>query len=195
MFFAVVVVVAIACSGGDSDRSTDTSDAHFNTIADDSRPQAFPVSPEIESSAFSDGESIPSRHTCEGEDVSPGLSWSASTTSARSVALLVDDPDAPRGTFTHWIVFDMPPDTTGLTENATVGTAAIVGRNSFGGRTYRGPCPPSGSPHRYRFTLYYLDFLLADSEGLTGDSGGGEFLTAIEGHVQAQARFTGLFGR
>ena len=107
------------------------------------------------SPAFADGASIPARHTCDGEDISPRLTWSGTPLGARSLALVVDDPDAPRGTFTHWVVYDLPADLTELGEGATQGAQ---GRNSFGRRGYGGPCPPPGDqPHRYRFTLYALE--------------------------------------
>ena len=109
----------------------------------------------LSSPAFADGAGIPVRHTCDGQDLSPRLTWSGTPRGTRSLALVMDDPDAPRGTFTHWVVHDLPADLTELGEDATLGTQ---GRNSFGRRGYGGPCPPPGDePHRYRFTLYALD--------------------------------------
>src|SRR5688500_10145965 len=93
----------------------------------------------ISSPAFANGSDIPVRHTCDGNDLSPQIAWSDVPEGTRSLALIVDDPDAPRGTFTHWVLYDIPPDTNGLGEGATLG---IAGRNSFGRSGYGGPCPP-----------------------------------------------------
>ena len=190
-----VGVVAVACSGGDDERTPALTPTPFPTVAS-SPGEASPRPPIIGTPAFSEGARIPTRHTCEGEDVSPALTWSAGTTAILSIALLVDDPDAPGGTFSHWLVFDMPPDSTGLAENAAQDSAGVTGRNDFGTRAYRGPCPPPGSPHTYRFTVYYLDSVLGDSvSGLDDDSERDQFLKAAEGHVLQQATLTGLFSR
>jgi len=181
LFALGISVVAIACSGGDGDAAPDPSPP----------PSGTSVAPEVSSPAFAEGETVPARHTCDGEDLSPALSWNAATSATRSIALLVDDPDAPGGTFSHWLVFDIPPDATGVEENADPGSSGVTGKNDFGSRIYRGPCPPSGDPHRYQFTVYYLDTEL----GLDDSSERDDFLEAIEGHVLARARLTGTFGR
>ena len=109
----------------------------------------------LSSTAFAEGADIPVRYTCDGDDISPRLTWSGVPDGARSLALVMDDPDAPRGTFTHWVVYDLPSDLTELAEGSTQG---VQGRNSFGRTGYGGPCPPPrDDPHRYRFTLYALD--------------------------------------
>ncbi|SRR6266545_7503593 len=107
----------------------------------------------LSSSAFEHEQPIPARYTCEGEDVSPTLAWSGVPKEARSLALIVDDPDAPRGTFTHWLAWGLDPRAAGLAE----GEAPFEGRNDFGVTGYRGPCPPPGhGRHRYVFRLFAL---------------------------------------
>jgi Raf kinase inhibitor-like YbhB/YbcL family protein len=112
----------------------------------------------ITSPAFADGSAVPVRHTCDGENLSPRLTWSGAPDTTRAFALIVDDPDAPRGTFTHWVLYDIPPETTELAEGIQGGSIGISGTNSFGKTGYGGPCPPPGDEaHRYRFTLHALD--------------------------------------
>ena len=108
----------------------------------------------LTSPAFDSGGAVPPRHTCDGEDVSPALEWSAVPDGAHSLALIVDDPDAPGGTFTHWTAWGIDPAAGGIAEGEA---PAAEGRNGFGTTGYRGPCPPPGhGPHRYFFRLYAL---------------------------------------
>jgi Raf kinase inhibitor-like YbhB/YbcL family protein len=110
---------------------------------------------ELRSSAFDQGQPIPRRHTCEGEDVSPELSWTEVPEGTSSLALIVDDPDAPVGVFTHWLGWGIDPAIDGLEEGQA---APVEGRNDFGETGYRGPCPPPGhGPHRYFFRLHALE--------------------------------------
>ena len=109
----------------------------------------------LSSDAFEHGAPIPRRHTCEGEDLSPPLTWTDAPGGTRSIALIVDDPDAPRGTFTHWLAWGIDPGAGGLGEGEA---APIEGRNGFGETGYRGPCPPPGhGPHRYFFRLHAVE--------------------------------------
>lgn len=142
----------------------------------------------IESPAFKDQEKIPSKYTCEGEDLSPPLHFINIPTKAKSLALIVDDPDAPMGTFDHWIAWNLPPTTTELKEGAAV---PLEGVNGFGATRYRGPCPPRGKPHRYFFKLYALDTLL-DLEAGSTKSG---LEQAMEGHILSKAELVGLYQR
>lgn len=185
-----VGVIAVACSGSDGEVAPAVTPTPFPTVSAASGV-ASPPAPLIDSPVFSDGSSIPTRHTCDGENLSPELTWSAGAGGARSIAMLVDDPDAPGRTFNHWLVFNMPPDSIGLAEGAAPGVPGVTGINDFGARSYRGPCPPPGSPHRYRFTVYYLDTMLALGDGAKRD----DFLEAAEGHVLQQVTLTGLYGR
>jgi len=143
----------------------------------------------LESAAFQHAQTIPSRHTCEGEDLSPPLRWTNVPEETRSLALVVDDPDAPGGVFTHWIGWGLDPRADGLGEGEA---APSEGRNDFGTSGYRGPCPPPGhGPHRYHFSLYALD---ADLELGSGASKA-ELAQAIEGHVLTTAELVGTFER
>jgi Raf kinase inhibitor-like YbhB/YbcL family protein len=143
----------------------------------------------LESDAFGHAQVIPDRYTCEGEDVSPPLRWVSVPDEARSLALLVDDPDAPGRVFTHWVAWGLDPRAGGLAEGAA---APREGRNDFGTVGYRGPCPPPGDgPHRYVFRLYALDGSLeldpgAEKAGLQ---------QAIEGRVVTTAELVGTYER
>jgi Raf kinase inhibitor-like YbhB/YbcL family protein len=143
----------------------------------------------LTSSAFEDGEGIPQRHTCEGDDLSPPLAWSGASEGTRSLALIMDDPDAPVGTFTHWFAWGIEPGSGALPEGAA---APVEGRNDFGSVGYRGPCPPPGhGPHRYFFRLHALD---ADLE-LEAGAGREDLERAVEGHVLAVAELMGRYER
>ena len=122
----------------------------------------------LTSSAFADEGTIPRRHTCDGEDRSPPLSWSSPPTGTRSLALILDDPDAPGGRFIHWLAWGITPDTGGLAEGQA---APLEGGNDFGTVGYRGPCPPRGhGHHRYRFRLHALaeELRLPSGAGVRG---------------------------
>jgi Raf kinase inhibitor-like YbhB/YbcL family protein len=153
----------------------------------------------LESAAFKDGGTIPKAHTCDGRGTSPPLAWSGVPEAARSMALIVEDPDAPGGTFTHWVLFDLPPETKGLGEGippegevrlAPAGAAARQGKNDFGKLGYGGPCPPRGT-HRYVFLLYALDAPLNLKPGATR----GDLLRAMKGHILAEGRLMGRYSR
>jgi Raf kinase inhibitor-like YbhB/YbcL family protein len=111
----------------------------------------------LRSEAFAPGATIPERHTCDGLNLSPPLAWSGAPEDVKAFALVVDDPDAPGGTFTHWLLCDLPATCAGLPEALRVGQLGVAGANGFGRRGYGGPCPPPGhGPHRYRFRLHAL---------------------------------------
>lgn len=141
------------------------------------------------SSAFAEGETIPKKFTCDGSDLSPALQWSGAPPTTRSFVLIMDDPDAPLGTFTHWVAFDIPATQTGIAEGTL--SAGTSGRNSGGKTGYMGPCPPSGV-HRYIFTLYALDM---DSLKLSAGATKDQVLAAMEGHILAQGSLMGKYGR
>jgi len=144
---------------------------------------------QLTSSAFKEGGDIPRRHTCDGEDLSPSLSWTGIPAGTHSLALIVDDPDAPRGDWVHWVLVDLLPDLNGLPEGvAGTGTA---GKNDFDRLGYGGPCPPRGSNHRYYFKLYALDQTLGLKPGATKV----DVETAMTGHILAKGQLTGRYGR
>lgn len=145
----------------------------------------------ITSTAFAQGQKIPAIHTCDGEDQSPPLSFRNVPEKTVSLALLMDDPDAPGGTFIHWLVWNIDPKQNGLSSGIKESEANIVqGTNSAHKIGYKGPCPPSGS-HRYFFKLYALDAKLNLKPGASFD----EFKKAIENHVIAKAELMGTFQR
>jgi hypothetical protein len=138
------------------------------------------------SSEFDNDEMIPSRFTCDGEDINPPLSISEIPENAKSLALIIKDPDAPGKTWIHWVVYNIPV-TNEIKQNSIPGKQ---GENDFGKKEYGGPCPPSGT-HRYIFELYALDTNLSLEEGKSCD----EVEKALEGHVLDKAQFVGLYKR
>ncbi|MFO8009120.1 MAG: YbhB/YbcL family Raf kinase inhibitor-like protein [Candidatus Brocadiia bacterium] len=142
----------------------------------------------LSSPAFDDGGSIPSVHTCDGQNTSPPLHFHDVPEEAEALALVMDDPDAPGGTFDHWLVWNIPPETTEIPEGRE--PEGVQGRTDFGKMGYGGPCPPSGT-HTYRFKLYALDAELDLREG----SGKGRLEQAMEGHVLAEALLEGNYTR
>ena len=148
----------------------------------------------ITSSAFSEGQAIPTRYTCDGPDVSPDLSWSGVPETATSLALICDDPDAPMGTWVHWVLFNIPADADGLPaeipSDAILENGARHGENDFGRLGYGGPCPPGGT-HRYFFKLYALDTQLESDSGSTK----AQLLAAMEGHILAEGQLMGTYSR
>lgn len=149
----------------------------------------------ITSPAFQDGAAIPSQYTCEGNDISPPLEWSGVPAGARSLALLCDDPDAPRKTWVHWVLWAIPPDRTSLPEGlpakAALKGVGSQGKNDFGRLGYGGPCPPPGKPHRYFFKLFALDCEV----NLGAGAGKRELEQSMQGHVLAQGQLVGKFHR
>jgi Raf kinase inhibitor-like YbhB/YbcL family protein len=143
----------------------------------------------VTSRAFQDGGKIPKKHTCDGEDLSPPLAWQGVPANAGSVALVVDDPDAPRGTFTHWVLLDLDPATSAILEGQ-VPTGTKQAKNSAGKASYFGPCPPSGT-HHYRFTVYALSEAIGLPDGAKLD----DALKAIDSRSIAKGRLTGLYSR
>jgi Raf kinase inhibitor-like YbhB/YbcL family protein len=153
----------------------------------------------LESSAFTAGGEIPARHTCDGADVSPPLTWVDPPQGTKSFALVVDDPDAPdpdapRTVWVHWVVYDIPAEARSLPEavrkNADLPKGARMGRNDWGKAAWGGPCPPRGR-HRYFHKLYALDVALGDRSALTKK----ELEAAMKGHVLARVELVGTYER
>lgn len=146
----------------------------------------------IESSAFSDNTSIPSTYTCDGDNISPPLSWSGEPANTRSFVLIVDDPDAPVGVWDHWLLFNIPAEIHELSDNLTSAlNGALGGKNSWGKTNYGGPCPPPGREHRYYFKLYALDSILK----LTSDASKSLIESAMDGHILGTATLMGKYKR
>jgi hypothetical protein len=148
----------------------------------------------LTSTAFTEGQPIPPTYTCDGVNVSPPLEWSGIPKTAKTVAIICDDPDAPGGTWVHWVVYNLPADNIGLVENlpATPDLKAggFQGQTDFGKIGYGGPCPPSGT-HRYFFKIYALDVELPLKAGATK----AEVMTAMEGHIVLQGQLMGTYTR
>lgn len=146
----------------------------------------------VSSSAFASNGPIPRKYSCQGDNVSPPLAWTGVPAQARSLALIMDDPDAPRGRWVHWVVYNLPAKTTQLTEDTKKEPIVVgggqQGRNSFGKYGYGGPCPPPGTTHHYHFKLYALDnsigFNSAQAPALE---------QAMKGHILAQAELVGTY--
>lgn len=132
-------------------------------------------------------------HTCEGADLSPSIEWSGEPSAARSLALLVDDPDAPGGTWTHWLLYDLPPAVHSLAQGIKPGKLGLSGTNDFGRPGYGGPCPPrGGGPHRYFFKLCALDVA---SLGLGAGARRKDVDCALRDHILAEAQYIGRYER
>src|SRR5712692_689410 len=148
----------------------------------------------LTSTAFQEGQPIPRQHTCDGVNVSPALEWSGAPQNAKTLAIICDDPDAPSGTWVHWVLYNLPADRIGLGENVpateNVPGDGLQGTNDFQKIGYGGPCPPSGT-HHYFFKLYALDGELSLKAGATK----AELLKAMEGHIIAQTQLMGTYKR
>ena len=142
---------------------------------------------------FAEGETIPKPHTCEGPDVSPALSWSGAPAETKSFILIVDDPDAPVGTWNHWLLYDIPATAQSLDEGTKLGQIGLDGVNDFGRRGYGGPCPPRGhGPHRYFFKLFAVDVA---SLGLPAGARRAGLDRALRNHLLAEAQYMGRYQR
>ena len=153
------------------------------------------MSIKLTSTAFQAGATIPKEYTGDGADQSPALSWSEPPKETQSFALICDDPDAPRGTWVHWVLFNLPAQTRQLEQGVpttdTLASGAKHGKNDFGNVGYGGPAPPKGKPHRYFFRLYALDANL----DLPAGASKAQLETAMKGHILAEGQLMGKYGR
>ncbi len=165
--------------------------AGFSIMVAGQSPEAL----ELHSSAFSPGGEIPAKYTCDGTDVSPALRWTDPPAGTHGFALITDDPDAPGGTWVHWVFYDIPPTVRELPEavpaRESIAGVGRQGANDFKRVGYGGPCPPGGPAHRYFFRLYALDV----QTSLPPRKLKGDVLKAIEGHVLGQAELMGRYQR
>lgn len=145
--------------------------------------------------AFKPGENIPEEYTCSGKNVSPVLSWKEVPEGTKSIALIMDDPDAPMGTFVHWVIYNIPSDTRtlprGVKKSKTLEDGSRQGKNDFGNIGYGGPCPPPGKPHRYFFKIYALDTELTLDPGASKKG----VEKALDGHILAKGELMGKYKR
>jgi Raf kinase inhibitor-like YbhB/YbcL family protein len=167
---------------------------HFSDAISKKRGGTAMSSIRVSSTAFREGELIPRKYTCDGNDLTPPLSWSSLPAGTKSVALICDDPDAPAGMWVHWVIFNIPATEKGLAEGVTsaggLPAGSKQGINDFHKMDYGGPCPPGGT-HRYFFKVYALDTVLALSEGASK----GQLLKAMEGHILDQGQLMGKYSR
>jgi len=149
---------------------------------------------EVKSTAFQNGDMIPSQYTCDGENISPRLDWGKVPEKTESITIISDDSDAPMGTWVHWVLFNIPPDTEyleqGIQSYKKHSNGTTHGRNDFGRLGYGGPCPPSGT-HRYFFKVYAVDRILLLQPGSTKR----DVLNAMRGHILAQGELMGKYRR
>jgi Raf kinase inhibitor-like YbhB/YbcL family protein len=150
---------------------------------------------ELTSTAFLEGQAVPRQSTGDGRNLSPPLQWRDAPAVTKTFALICEDPDAPRGTFTHWVLFNLPAELRELSEGvpaeATLPNGTVQGTNDFGKVGYGGPAPPPGKPHRYYFKLYALDRRLDLPAGATKD----QLLAAMKGHILGEGQLMGKYGR
>lgn len=147
------------------------------------------ISMKLESSVFGDNQNVPSKYTCDGEDINPPLTISGVPEGAKSLVMIVDDPDAPAGNWVHWTVWNIDPTTKEIAENS-VPSGVVEGTTDFGKPGWDGPCPPSGT-HHYQFKLYALDAQL----NLNSSSKKADIEKAMEGHILDQTQLVGLYQR
>jgi Raf kinase inhibitor-like YbhB/YbcL family protein len=180
LLWTTLVLLLPACSGEEVSSTADEGEVSM-TI-------------ELSSPAFAQGETIPEKYTCDGEDISPPLQWQNVPEGARSLALIVDDPDAPRGDWVHWLLYNIPETAGELPENVapaeSVPGGGSQGSSSWSRVGYGGPCPPGGT-HRYFFKLYALDTELDLDAGATKEA----LLAAMEGHILGQGELMGTYAR
>lgn len=144
----------------------------------------------VTSPSFKESEMIPSKFTCDGENISPEIRWEGLPEGTESLALICDDPDAPSGDFVHWVVFNIPAEIDSFDENAEISEIADLGMTDYGRKGYGGPCPPSGS-HHYHFKVYALDEIIETEKSLDKY----DLLDKMEGHVLAKGEIVGLYKR
>jgi Raf kinase inhibitor-like YbhB/YbcL family protein len=145
----------------------------------------------LNTNAFLDKGMFPTMYTCDGKDISPQFSWTGIPTKTKSLALVMEDPDAPNGNFYHWVIYNMPKTVKEIPEGGKTPAGATIGKNSFDKLKYSGPCPPKGSSHTYTITLYALDTKLSLPKGADGSA----VSKAIEGHVVGKIGLSTVYSR
>lgn len=182
LIFGVVVLVCFSCAG------------RKRQIVQTAPPKQNKPEIRLTSTSFKDGESIPRPYTCDGINISPSLEWSGVPGAAKTIAIVCDDPDAPGGTWVHWVLYNLPAENIGLVENLpaseNIKAGGFQGKNDFGKIGYGGPCPPSGT-HRYFFRVYALDGELPLKAGATK----ADLMKAMEGHILLQSQLMGTYRR
>lgn len=189
---AIALLAAVGASCGSSADGTTTTIRPENTTTVSEISTTNPASTlQVSSPSFEAGERIPTEFTCDGDDVSPELRITGIPDGSEVLALVVDDPDAPAGTWDHWVEYDIPVEGPELIIEEDAGQIGVLGTNSWDEMGYGGPCPPSGEPHRYFFRVWALDGALSLREGADSET----LRSAMDGHVLAQADLMGTYGR
>ncbi|HSK88003.1 MAG TPA: YbhB/YbcL family Raf kinase inhibitor-like protein [Anaerolineales bacterium] len=194
LYYPILISILMASCTSPA-TSTPTTIPEPSAISEVSETEAT-MSLELTSDAFTNGQSIPAKYACTGKDISPALAWNEPPAGTQSFALIMDDPDAPGGTWVHWVLFNIPAGTRDLPEDLPITgknvdpNAIYVGNNSWGNAGYGGPCPPSGT-HRYYFKLYALDRTFDLLPGATRE----QVLEQMEGYILAQAELMGTFSK
>ncbi len=183
MILALVLLLLLSCAG---------RQPQIAQPANTPTPDKAEI--KLTSAAFKEGEPMPRAYTCDGVNISPPLEWSGVPKTAKTIAIVCDDPDAPGGTWVHWVLYNLPADNIGLVENLpateTLKAGGFQGKNDFDKTAYGGPCPPSGT-HRYFFKIYALDSELPLKAGATR----AELMKAMEGHIVLQGQLMGTYRR
>jgi hypothetical protein len=199
MFWKICIALLLLAALCSCQRSPESgaSNRAENGAAEKGSEEAGAPRPVIKltSAAFQEGGSIPKKYTCDDANASPPLAWDVVPPNAKTIALIADDPDAPRGTWVHWVLFNLPASARELRENVPtqdkISGGGAQGTNDFKRVGYGGPCPPPGGPHRYFFKLYALDTELPPDSSTTKD----KLLTAMQGHIVAQGQLMGKYER
>lgn len=167
---------------------------YYPVNSEENKQGVNPMKLTVTSTAFKEGGMIPSKYTCDGADVSPAISWSKGPEKTASYALISDDPDAPAGTWVHWVIYNIPANVNSLSEalakTESIQNGALQGKNDFRKYGYGGPCPPGGT-HRYFFKVYAIDAILKAGPGLTKK----QLLKEMEGHILAEGELMGRYSR
>ena len=194
--FCVLFLLILACKGETPSAGDSSTPLASGSAATDTASRSDAMTLKITSSAFQQGGSIPAKYTCEGQDVSPPLAWAGAPSSAKSIAIIVDDPDAPdpakpQRVYVHWVLYNIPGGISSLSENASrsgLPKGAVQGKNDWGKPQYGGPCPPIGR-HRYFFKVYALDTELTGLSGATK----ADVERAMKGHIVDSGELVGTY--
>ncbi len=189
MTFAVLVLVLAACSAAETTISTTIPPTTNERPSSTTGPPQPPM--DLTSPAFEEGDPIPAKFSCDGQDISPELQVISLPVGTVTLALIVDDPDAPVGTWDHWVEYDIEIESENQLWPEDVGRLGVRGVNSWNLLGYGGPCPPQGENHRYFFTVFALDTELLIPEGVDSDA----LRLAMEGHTLDEAQLMGTYGR
>jgi len=196
LYVYISVLIALLLSACASSTATATSEPEATASGALESTTEADMSFKLTSDAFANGQSIPAKYSCIGKNVSPALTWNEPPAGTQSFALIMDDPDAPVGTWVHWVLYNVKPDVRNLQEDLPITgknidpDAIFVGKNSGGKIGYDGPCPPSGT-HRYFFKFYALDTLISLLPGASKD----QLLKEMDGHILAQTELMGTFSK